>query len=199
MQLRVIKPEFKRLLCSSLIINGRETQAIIMTEKEFNHIILPLAKQIHSFAFHMVGGQSYAADVTQEVMFKLWDNRRELPGVNNLKAYVLKITRNICLDLLKRQQPVYHDEKVYQYGGYSDPVRQIEQKDALEAVRRIIDSLPANQKEVMLLREIEELEFDEIAKITGLGLNNIRVLLSRARTKVKQILTEQYQISDYNK
>ena len=57
-----------------------------------------------------------------------------------------------------------------------------------EIVRRIIDTLPDNQREVLLLREVEELEYDEIAHITGLGLNNIRTLLSRGRAKVKEAL-----------
>ena len=70
-------------------------------------------------------------------------------------------------------------------------------QDTAEAVRQIILSLPSPQKEVMILRELEELEFDEISRITGLGLNNIRVLLSRGRSKVKEILVKKFQISKY--
>lgn len=160
-------------------------------------MILPLAKNIYSFALQITGNTNYSADITQDVMFKLWDSRKELARVGNMKAYVLKITRNICLDILKKQKPLYDDEQVLQNGGQENPMQQIEMKDTAEAVRQIINTLPPNQKEVVLLREIEELEYEEISKITGLGLNNIRVLLSRARTKVKQILVEKYQISRF--
>lgn len=168
-----------------------------MTEKEFNHIILPLTKNIYAFALNMTGDKMWTADITQDVICRLWDIRNTLRKVENMKAYALKITRNICLDMLKKRQPLYCEEQVLQNGGHEDLMQQIENKNTAEAVRKIIDTLPANQKEVILLREIEELEYEEIAKITGLGLNNIRVLLARARSKVKEILIKKYQVSGF--
>lgn len=170
-----------------------------MTEKEFNHTILPLAGNVYSFALHMIGNPDDAADTTQDVMIKLWDRRKELRHISNPKAWALKITRNLCLDWLKKQKPTYDNEQVMRNGGYDlDLLRQIEAQDVARAVRQIIDTLPDNQREVMILREIEEMEFDEIAQITGLGLNNIRVLLSRGRARVKEILVKQYQLTKYD-
>lgn len=170
-----------------------------MTEKEFNHTILPLTGNVYSFALHLLGNPEDAADTTQDVMIKLWDRRKELRHVSNPKAWALKITRNLCLDWLKKQKPAYDDDQVIRNGGYDlDLLRQIEVRDTARAVRQIIDTLPENQREVMILREIEEMEFDEIAQITGLGLNNIRVLLSRGRAKVKEILVKQYQLTKYD-
>lgn len=171
----------------------------MMTEKEFNHTILPLAGNVYSFALHLLGNPEDAADTTQDVMIKLWDRRKELRHVSNPKAWALKITRNLCLDWMKKQKPAYDDDQVIRNGGYDlDLLRQIEVRDTARAVRQIIDTLPENQREVMILREIEEMEFDEIAQITGLGLNNIRVLLSRGRAKVKEILVKQYQLTKYD-
>lgn len=169
-----------------------------MTEKEFNHTILPLAKPVYSYALNMTGNADEAADITQEVMLKLWNDRKATKHVNNLKAWSLKITRNLCLDWLKKMHPVYDNEQVVRHGGYDiDLLERIEQQDTVQAVRQIIDTLPPNQREVMILRELEELEFDEIAQITGLGLNNIRVLLSRGRSKVKEILVKKYRVSKF--
>lgn len=169
-----------------------------MTEKEFNHIVLPLAQNIWSYALNLTGDQATSADLTQEVMLRLWDTRKQLPEVSNLKAWALKITHNLCLDWLKKQKPVYDETQLSNNGGYeADLLQQITDKDTAETVKKIIDTLPPNQREVIILREIEELEYNEIAKITGLGLNNIRVLLSRARNKVKEILIKQYHISLY--
>lgn len=171
----------------------------MMTEKEFNHTILPLAGNVYSFALHLLGNPEDAADTTQDVMIKLWGRRKELRHVSNPKAWALKITRNLCLDWMKKQKPAYDDDQVIRNGGYDlDLLRQIEVRDTARAVRQIIDTLPENQREVMILREIEEMEFDEIAQITGLGLNNIRVLLSRGRAKVKEILVKQYQLTKYD-
>lgn len=169
-----------------------------MTEKEFNHSILPLAGNVYSFALNMTGNAEDAADITQDVMVKLWDDRRELKKVRHLKAWALKITRNLCLDRMKKQQPVYDDDAVVRNGGYDlDVIREIEARDTALAVREIINTLPDNQREVLILRELEELEYEEIARITGLGMNNIRVLLSRGRAKIKEVLVKKYQISKF--
>lgn len=171
-----------------------------MTEQEFNDRVLPLAKYIYSFAIHMIGNPDDAADVTQDIMIKLWDSRRKLKRVNNLKAWALKITRNLCLDWLKKQKPVYDEEQILGYEGYdTDVLKQIEARDTVKAVRQMINTLPQSQREVMILREIEELDFDEIAEITGLGVNNIRVLLSRGRTKVKELLTQNDRFSPFER
>lgn len=169
-----------------------------MTEKEFNHIILPLADAVYDFAFHLSGSPNDAADLTQDVLVRLWENRKELKRLDSPKAYALTITRNLYLDHLKKHKPVYDETLMLTSGSEEQNLyKRIENKDTLEAVKVIIGSLPPNQREVMILREIEELEFDEIARITGLGLNNIRVLLSRGRSKVKEILVKKYKISKY--
>ena len=58
-----------------------------MTEKEFNHIVLPLAQNIWSYALNLTGDRTTSADLTQEVMLRLWDTRRQLSGVGNIKAW----------------------------------------------------------------------------------------------------------------
>ncbi|MEG0795321.1 MAG: RNA polymerase sigma factor [Odoribacter sp.] len=170
----------------------------MMTEKEFNHIILPLTKNIYSFALNMIGNAADAADITQDTMVKLWEGRDKWKKVENPKAWALKMVRNLCLDWMKKKKPVYDEQEVICNGGYdTDLLTRMEEKNTAEAVRLIINTLPDNQREVMILRELEELEYDEISRITGLGLNNIRVLLSRGRSKVKEILVGKYQISRY--
>lgn len=170
-----------------------------MTEKEYNTNVLPLMDSIYSYCRHMLGDEDTASDLTQDVMLKIWDTRSSLNDIQNYKAFALCMARNLCLDLYKKKKPVYDDEVVMDNGGYDiDMLQQIENRDMAEAVRRIIDTLPDNQKEVILLREIEEMEFEEISKITGLGMNNVRVLLSRARTKVRSILQQQYQESYFD-
>lgn len=161
----------------------------MMTEKEFNHTILPLAKNIYSFALNMIGNPDDSADITQDVMVKLWISRNELKHVDSPKAWALTITRNLCLDWLKKQKPTYDEQEVIRNGGCArDILQQLEAQETAQVVRQIIDTLPDNQREVMILREIEELEYEEIAQITGLTTNHIRVLLSRGRAEVKEKL-----------
>ena len=80
-----------------------------MTEKEFNHIVLPLAQNIWSYALNLTGNRTISADLTQEVMLRLWDSRQQLSRVGNIKAWALKITHNLWLDWLKKQKPIYDE------------------------------------------------------------------------------------------
>lgn len=158
-----------------------------MTEKEFNHTILPLAENVYSFALNMIGNPDDSADITQDVMVKLWISRNELKHVDSPKAWALTITRNLCLDWLKKQKPTYDEQEAIRNGGCArDILQQLEAQETAQVVRQIIDTLPDNQREVMILREIEELEYEEIAQITGLTTNHIRVLLARGREKVRE-------------
>ena len=141
-------------------------------------MILPLTKNIYAYAQHILSNPTDAADITQEVMIKLWNTRRELKGVQNPRAWALKVTRNLCLDWIKKQKPVYGGEELAQNEDYtSNPLQEIETKDTVSLLRQIIDTLPEN-----------ELEFEEIEQITGLTANHIRVLLSRGRSKVKEMM-----------
>lgn len=170
-----------------------------MTEKEFNESILPLARNIYDFAANLTGNRTDAADITQDVMFKLWDSRNELAKIKNLRAWALKITRNLYYDTIKKNKPIYDEAQIFQHEECtSDLLTTIDAQETAALVRQIIETLPDTQREVILLREVEELEYDEISQITGLGLNNIRTILSRARSRVKELLIKKYKISKYD-
>lgn len=155
-------------------------------------MILPLTKNIYAYAQHILSNPTDAADITQEVMIKLWNTRKELKGLKNPRAWALKVTRNLCFDWIKKQKPMYGEERLSQNEAYtSNLLQEIETKDTAALLRKIIDTLPENQREVMILREIEELEFEEIEQITGLTANHIRVLLSRGRSKVREMMTDE--------
>ena len=81
-------------------------------------MILPLTKNIYAYAQHILSNPTDAADITQEVMIKLWNTRRELKGVQNPRAWALKVTRNLCLDWIKKQKPVYGGEELAQNEDY---------------------------------------------------------------------------------
>jgi RNA polymerase sigma-70 factor (ECF subfamily) len=71
---------------------------------------------------------------------------------------------------------------------YKTPYASTENHDTMHIVKKAMNSLPEQQRMVIQLRDIEECDFDEIAEVTGLSLNNIRVTLSRARKKIRDTL-----------
>jgi RNA polymerase sigma-70 factor (ECF subfamily) len=158
-----------------------------MDIKQFEKSVLPLKDKIFRLAFHLLRHRNEAEDLTQEVFLKLWNIRAELKFVENVEAFALKVTRNYCIDKIRiksRVEAVMElnedllDEKLVLE-------KEIEQKDTVGFVRIIIDSLPETQKTIIHLRDVEGLEIQEIAHITGLNENAIKVNLSRARKKVR--------------
>jgi RNA polymerase sigma factor (sigma-70 family) len=155
---------------------------------QFEIQIIPLKDKISRLAFYLLSDKAEAEDATQEVFLKLWNLRDDLSAVENMQAYVLRITRNLCLDKIRAQnrraQPDdLVDDIVVEKA--ENPHEQTEIRDTLSVVRKMIASLPEAQRTVITLRDIEGLEFDEIAEITGMNENAIKVNLSRARKKIR--------------
>ncbi len=142
-------------------------------------------------AARMLGNDEDAQDAVQEIMIKLWKCKKQLKEHPNLNGFVFLTARNHCLDRLKKKNPEQpysvHQEKIPQ--GYRD---RFEYAELYSFIQEIIKQLPDNQKEVMVLYDIDGLEFEEIASIIGLKIEHVRVLLSRARKSIREKLTKIY-------
>lgn len=164
-----------------------------MTSQEFKNNILPLSKRIFPMASRLLGNSDEAKDAVQEIMIKLWKLRNKLNEHPNLPAFVFLISRNYCLDIIKarkRSLSIEVDQKYMAYLYVNEQENSIE--DLIAIIRKIIAELPDNQQDVILFRDIDGLEFEEIATITQLKEDHIRVLLSRARKYVRLQLENTY-------
>lgn len=170
-----------------------------MDAAEFKQRILPVSQKIFRYAIRLLNNEHDAEDVVQEIWLKLWDKRDQLGNIRSPEAFAFRMTRNLCLDKLKLRRPQYYDDR--EEGAYRfeeadqgpDPERSLELKDTMEGVSQIISRLPEQQKTLLQLRDVEGLEYEEIADITGLEINAIRVSISRARKKVRETIQKVYQ------
>jgi RNA polymerase sigma-70 factor (ECF subfamily) len=164
-----------------------------MDAARFNSLVLPMSKKLLHFAFQMLHDTGEAEDTVQEVILKLWKIRDSLENYNSLEAFAMKITRNWCLDRLKAKKPVYIEG--YQTGfdrlaADENPHKQMEKKDRIKLLASVLEKLPEQQRLIIQLRDIEGLEFDQIAEIMDSNVNALRVSLLRARNKLKEELTK---------
>ncbi len=158
-----------------------------MVASDFKTKVLPVSKKVLRFATHFLKDEDEARDVGQDVFLKLWQKREELDQIENMEAFAMRMTRNRCLDIIRASKTVSMDaETDRQLKQVSIDVHsKIELSEAAGQVKKLIAGLPDLQRQVMELRDIEQLEFEEIAEVTGLQVNAIRVNLSRARKKVR--------------
>ncbi|MCD6597738.1 MAG: RNA polymerase sigma factor [Bacteroidales bacterium] len=163
-----------------------------MSPELFKKKVLPLQNKLFSYSLRLLGNSEDAKDAVQEVFIKLWKRRETLEEYRSLEAFSMRVTRNLCLDRLKARKPEYVDEKTLQMGrtSGSTPAEILERKETYGRIKEIISALPENQRSVIHLRDIEGYEYKEMGEILNMDLNNIRVLLSRARKAVRKSLTK---------
>jgi RNA polymerase sigma factor (sigma-70 family) len=160
-----------------------------MNAGEFKSMMLPISRKLLHFACILLKDTADAEDAVQEVCLKLWKIRDSLEKYNSVEAFAIKVTKNWCLDHLKAKKPVYIEN--YQTGydrlmEDNDPQRMLEHSDQVKLVNVILERLPEQQRMILQLRDIEGLEFNEIAEIMNMNNNAVRVNLCRARNRIRE-------------
>ncbi len=164
-----------------------------MNSKEFNKQIFTLAPRIYPMVLRLLQSDEEAADAMQEIMLKLWNKRKKLAKHPNKDGFVFLTARNHCLDELKRKKRLRITTSDQDIPDRTDTDNsKYEQKELGMMIEKVISVLPDNQRNVVILRDLDGLEFSEIVEITGLKTEHIRVLLSRARKNIATQLTEIY-------
>lgn len=158
-----------------------------MDAEGFKNKILPLHKKLYAIAYRLLENSADAEDLVQEAYVKLWDKRNGLELIHNPEAFCVTLVRNMCIDqlrsgnyLLNRQTEellVQHDEAVVEDRALHDDVK---------LVKQIITVLPLPLKQIVEMRDVKGLSYKEIENLTGLTGGHIRVLLSRARKKIRE-------------
>ena len=158
----------------------------------FKNQVFILSERIYPMVARYLGNDSDAKDAIQEVMIKLWEQRDKLNGHPNLNGYVFLTARNHCLDLLKKKKPNIvsngHDSNFIKV----EASRELEFRELQDVIQKILKQCPVKHSEVLILRDIDGLEYEEIAMVTYLKVTHVRVILSRTRKYVQHELQKYY-------
>jgi len=173
-------------------MNNIKTTRPKMDKKEFTALILPLKDRLYRLAKRILVSQDEAEDAVQEVFYKLWNGKKNIENYKNPEAYAITMTKNYCLDRLKSKQASNLKIVHSNYQASVNLERDTETNDGVEMVFRIMETLPEQQKIVLQLRDVEQFEFSEIAKMLDSNETAIRVALSRARKTIRDEMLKQY-------
>jgi RNA polymerase sigma-70 factor (ECF subfamily) len=160
-----------------------------MNQNEFVKSIMPFKDKLFRLAKRLLVSTEEAEDATQEVVLKLWNKNDDLGNYNSLEAFAMTMTKNYCLDQLKSKRAsnlkLVHDN----YNNREPSLLQkLEDKDSLDWVEKVINQLPEQQRMIIQMRDIEQYEFEEIAKILDMNETAIRVALSRGRKTIRAFM-----------
>jgi RNA polymerase sigma-70 factor, ECF subfamily len=165
-------------------------------ELEFNFLCSRYCDDIYRFARSILGNGADAEDATQEVLLRIW---RNLPKVHlfQSRAWIMQMTRNFCLDLMRRRSSrssfvLQSDEILNDHPDVSaaHPGQSADAEFLRGQITSALMKLPELHRSVFILYEINGLRYHEIARSLSLPINSVKVYLSRARQKLKQLLTD---------
>jgi RNA polymerase sigma factor (sigma-70 family) len=162
-----------------------------MNQKEFISIINPFKDKVFRMAKRLLVSTEEAEDATQEVLVKLWNKNESLNELKSIEAMAMTMTKNYCFDQLKSKRasnmPIVHNNFVSNEASLQQKVEDV---DSWSWVEKIINNLPEQQKIILQMRDIEQYDFAEIAKIMEMNETAVRVALSRARKTIKELMTK---------
>ena len=161
-----------------------------MNQKEFMQLVSPFKDKVFRLAKRSLVSTEEAEDATQEVLVKLWNKNENLDEYKSVEAVAMTMTKNYCLDQLKSKRA---SNLTIVHNNFTDRGASLQQKvednDTWKWVEKIINDLPEQQKLIVQMRDIEEMEFEEIAKILEMNEQAVRTALSRARKMIREKMT----------
>jgi RNA polymerase sigma-70 factor, ECF subfamily len=161
--------------------------------QHFEQAVLPHLDSAYNLARWLTRNEKDAEDVVQEACLRAL---RFFPGFRggNARAWLMKIVRNTCYTWLHANRPLQDaaefDENLFPPDSRTpNPETVVLQNDSDTLVRKALEKLPPTFREVLILRELEGMSYREIADITGIPAGTVMLSLSRARGRLRQVLT----------
>ena len=176
-------------------------------ERAFNELVLEFGGRIRSLVARMIGNPSEAEELTQEVFIQVFKAIGSFRGESKLSTWMYRIAVNLCKNrskYLKARHAGKTDaiEDVAERADLQEVrganVAQIERPDEMVAgrqveviVQRAIQQLEESFRECLVLRDVEELSYEEIEQITGLALGTVKSRIHRARAQLRELVEKE--------
>ncbi len=168
-------------------------QAVNENSEAFGEIVKRWERKIFALCFGMLSREDEARDAAQETFISAYRNLKNFRGDAKVSSWLHRIAVNQCLTVKRRAKTrsesflddeTNQDEKVFVAPLNLSPSRTTEQNERLKIIRQAVASLPADLRQVVVMKEFEEMTFQEIADTLDLPLSTIK---SRLYTALKQL------------
>jgi RNA polymerase sigma-70 factor, ECF subfamily len=165
----------------------------------FEQAVLPHLDAAYNLARWLTRNERDAEDVVQESYLRAFRFFAGFRG-GDARAWLMRIVRNTCYTWLHANRPLQEatefDETLFSPEPRSpNPEEAVLRNDRGALVRKALEALPANFREVLILRELEGLSYKEIADITGMPAGTVMSSLSRARDRLRHVLMSEDAVS----
>ncbi len=168
-----------------------------LKQRKFKKLINQYKDLIFNQAYYVLGNHADACDISQEVMLKFWQN---MDDVNRkaVKVWLIKTTKNACIDLIRRNKEWASPSDRFEEGGgglgplktdeSANPERLTITQDLKKHLHRAIGLLPPKLRTAIVLREIQDLKYEEIAQAMEEPVNTVKSHIHRGRKMLFEML-----------
>ena len=173
----------------------------------FEALVLEHQNKVYSLALRMVGNEEDARDMAQEAFIRAFNSLASFRGESKFSVWLYRLTSNICIDFLRgrakrRTVSLNWEDEDGEEGELEipderfSPEARLERTELRESVRRGLDSLSPEYREILLLREINGLSYDEISRALNLEEGTVKSRIARARLALRKFLVSSGNFSD---
>lgn len=157
-----------------------------MTRREYNIAVKDYSGRLYGFCLKYLKNTEDANDIVQDVFEKLWKNRKKIE-VEKAKAWLFTCAHNALINLIKKNSRMTYQEKMVSQDQAASHSHEFEMKEVID---KSLSLLPPIQKSIILLRDLEGYNYNEIGEMLELSEAQVKVYLFRARNKVKKQLKD---------
>ncbi len=190
-----------------MVTNLTDEQLVELAVKEnpdaFDEIVKRWERKIFALCFGMLSREDEAKDAAQETFIAAYRNLSRFRGESKVSSWLHRIAINQCLTTKRRAKTrsesflddeANSDEKVFVAAGHLSPSKTTEQNERLKIVRQAVNSLPVDLKQVVVMKEFEDMTFQEISDTLNLPLSTVKsrlyTALKQLRLKLERVLLE---------
>ncbi len=174
----------------------------------FEKLVTEYEKGVYAIALRMTGNPEDASDMTQEAFIKAYNSLQSFRGDSKFSVWLYRIASNVCLDFLRSRSrkptvslSVEDDEGEETQLDVADesqsPELLLERSLTRDAVQRGLQSLAPDYRQILLLREIQGLSYEEIADVLQIEVGTVKSRIFRARKRLCAFLVEDGNIPDF--
>lgn len=162
-------------------------------ESAFNRLVIKYQEKIYLLARKMTGNHLDADEVVQEVLIVLYKKLNTFEFKSSFYTWLYRITLTRSLNYLKRRSI----KELLPLSGLknklnedNDPLITVENREKVNTIEKILQKIPAKQREVFILRNFEQLDYEEISNITGTSVGALKANYFHALNKIKDLMKD---------
>ncbi len=170
----------------------------------FNELVLTYQQQVYNLAYRIMSDPASAADATQDAFISAYQSIGRFRG-GSFKSYLMRIVSNRCYDELRRRKrrpatsfddfgEVDEEANPALTNGHERPEEYAERQEMAHVIQAGIETLPHDQRITLVLSDVQELSYQEIADAMDVSLGTVKSRLARARGKLRDYLRSEREL-----